>query len=412
MFRRAVVPEFDPRLPPTPFRRSPPAKGVLLWRGRSVGWTIPLLTMIVMIVIELATGPQTRLLYWLVLVPWLSVRLCGLWGTAVFAALTEFSALVMYLAGLKPYSNLPPVYTLLAASGVIALVISWILIRRENSLLLTRDIADTTRRVVLRPLPAGLGGLDHRAIYLPAINEALIGGDFYDIQPSPWGTRVLIGDVQGKGLDAVEAAGALLCTFREAAYHEESLDTLALRMEIRLRRQVAYRVALGVEEDRDRFATAVVLGFPADEPQALEMVNFGHDAPLLVSPDGTVRQLPGSHGLPLGMSEVARMPPPLVRARIDPGTTVLLTTDGVTEARSRDDVFYPLQAEVEKALAADPALHEPQALAGMVRDGVLNHSGGRLTDDTTILAVRRRPAGAVVEGIFFERYDIFGREES
>ncbi|MEW2623559.1 PP2C family protein-serine/threonine phosphatase [Streptomyces sp. NPDC048106] len=398
MFRRAEVQAFDPRLPPALYRRTSPVKGVLIWRGHSVGWTVPLLALAAAVLLELGTGPETRLLYWFVLVPWLSVRLCGLWGTLVFVVLSVVCAGVLYSMGLKPYANHPPVYALLVVSGLMALAIAWILIRRDESLLRVRDIAETTRRTVLRPLPSGLGGLDHCAIYLPAVHEALIGGDFYDIQPSPWGVRVLIGDVQGKGLDAVEVASVLLGTFREAGYHEESLQTIASRMEVRLCRQTAESAAMGVEENRDRFATAVILAFPADEPQILEMVNLGHDPPLLVGPDGTVRALPGEHGLPLGMSEIATLPAPLVRTRIAPGTTVLLTTDGVTEVRDRSGAFYPLRAEVERAVAADPGLSDPGALAGMVRRSVLRHGRGRLTDDTTILTVRRRPSGEQKEG--------------
>ncbi|CAM5483374.1 hypothetical protein STENM36S_02563 [Streptomyces tendae] len=88
----------------------------------------------------------------------------------------------------------------------------------ERRMLRIRDIADTARRTVLRPLPVGFGGLDHAAVYLSADSEARVGGDFYDIQPGPHGARVLVGDVQGKGLGAVETAAALLGTFREAAY--------------------------------------------------------------------------------------------------------------------------------------------------------------------------------------------------
>jgi serine phosphatase RsbU (regulator of sigma subunit) len=408
LFRSADAPDapvFDPRLPPAPFRRPPRMRGVPTWRGHDVGWLIPLLVFAATIVFELVTEPEPRLLYWLVLVPWLSVGLCGLRTTVVFTAVSVLCATILYVISSKPYSNVPPVYVLLAVNGVLAVVISWLLIRREESLVRIRDVAETTRRVVLRPLPPGLGGLDHGAVYLPAVDEAQIGGDFYDIQPSRWGTRVLIGDVQGKGLDAVEIAAALLGTFREAGYHEESLETVAEHLEIRLRRQIAARLDLGVEDDRDRFATAVILGFPADEPQALEMVNFGHEAPLLVHADGTVLPLPEEHGLPLGMSEIAEWPPPLVRTRIEPGTTVLLTTDGVTEVRGAGDL-YPLRAEVEKAVA-DPAVREPGALAATVHAGVLRHGQGRLTDDTTILAVRRR-TGRTGEATSYEAQDIVG----
>lgn len=113
-------------------------------------------------------------------------------------------------------------------------------------------------------------------MYLAADSEARVGGDFYDIQPGPRGTRLLLGDVQGKGLGAVEAAAALLGTFREAAYHEPALDTVADRLEVRMLRHVRYRAALD-RDDWERFATGILVGFPQDDRDTVEFVNFGHD---------------------------------------------------------------------------------------------------------------------------------------
>jgi serine phosphatase RsbU (regulator of sigma subunit) len=258
---------------------------------------------------------------------------------------------------------------------------------------------------VLRPLPPGWGGLDHAAVYLAADAVARVGGDFYDVQPGPHGTRVLIGDVQGKGLDAVEAAAALLGTFREAGYHEPALATVAERLEVRMLRHVRYRAAVG-RDDGDRFATAVLIGFPeirfpeiggeAAAGLVVEVVNFGHEPSLIVSPDG-VRSLPPGDGLPLGLSELARgengaasvVRASVVRVPLADGETLLLVTDGVTEARDADGTFFPLRERVADAVAHDPRTADPQRLVAFVRDGTLRHCGGRLADDTTVFAVRR-----------------------
>ena len=50
------------------------------------------------------------------------------------------------------------------------------------------------------------------------------------------------------------------------------------------------------------------------------------------------------------------------------------------------------------ACASDPGTAEPARLAAFVRDGTLRHGGGRLADDTTVFAVRRRPGGDAPEG--------------
>lgn len=253
-----------------------------------------------------------------------------------------------------------------------------------------RDIAETTRRTVLRPIPAGFGGLDHAAVYLSADTVARVGGDFYDIQPGPHGTRVLVGDVQGKGLGAVETAAALLGTFREAAYHEPDLATVAERLEIRIRRHRAHTAALG-RSDGDRFATAVLIGFSQDLPDAVEAVVFGHEPPLAAGPGG-VRFLPVTGGLPLGMGDLLPGPstPPVTRQALGPRETLLVVTDGVTEARDAAGCFYRHADDVARAVTADPANAAPSRLVALVRDGTLRHCRGRLSDDTTVFAVRRR----------------------
>jgi hypothetical protein len=67
-----------------------------------------------------------------------------------------------------------------------------------------------------------------------------------------------------------------------------------------------------------------------------------------------------------------------------------MTTDGVTEARDDQGAFYPLTAELARAVTADPRTADPHRLVAFVRDGTLRHCGGRLADDTTVFAVRRQ----------------------
>lgn len=100
--------------------------------------------------------------------------------------------------------------------------------------------------------------------------------------------------------------------------------------------------------------------------------------------------------MPLGIGELLGRdgPPPVLRAAVDPGETLLLVTDGVTEARDGAGEFYPLAEDVAAALARDPRTAEPARLVAFVRDGTLRHCRGRLADDTTVFAVRRVPGSA------------------
>ncbi|WP_240797516.1 PP2C family protein-serine/threonine phosphatase [Streptomyces sp. F001] len=371
-------------------------------RGRSVAWVPPLLLLAGIAVVDYISE-EFRIISWSVLVPGIAAAICGVWTTAMFGALALVTYLVLdsawpdeFLAGL-------PDFILVAIGGVLAVLACAVRVRGEAHMGRMRDIAETTRRTVLRPLPVPWGGLDHAAVYLAADVDARVGGDFYDIQPGLHGTRVLVGDVQGKGLGAVEAAAALLGTFREAGYHERELRTVAERLEVRMRRHREHMSALG-RTDGDRFATAVLLGFPAEVGDAVDVMNFGHEPPLVAGPGG-VRVLPVGDGLPLGLGELVSsgapgrsgasgasdgdLLPSVRRFPLAGGETLLVTTDGVTEARNAGGEFYPLAEEVTRMLAADARGVRPRRLVVFVRDGVLRHSGGHLADDTTVFAVRR-----------------------
>ncbi|MGN9755760.1 PP2C family protein-serine/threonine phosphatase [Streptomyces sp. SD31] len=358
-------------------------------RGRSVAWVPPLLLLVGIVAVDFETSSDFRILSWIVLVPGIAAAICGLWGTAVFAVLAPATYVAADAALPHEYQAGLPDLVLAGIGGVLATLACAIRVRGEQRMLHMQDVAETIRRTVLRPLPAGWGGLEHAAVYLAADSEAKVGGDFYDIQIGLHGTRVILGDVQGKGLGAVEAAAALLGTFREAAYHEPDLTTVAVCLELRMQRHIWMRMALGKEEG-DRFATAVLLGFPEERRDAVDAVVLGHETPLVVCPDG-VRSLPPGRGLPLGYGGLvpADGPPPVLRVPLAPGETLLLTTDGVTEARDGDGVFYPLADEVAAAVAADPGLAQPGRLVAFVRERTLRHCGGHLDDDTTVFAVRR-----------------------
>lgn len=360
--------------------------------GRSVAWLPPLVLLVGITWVDFYTGKDFRIISWLVLVPGIAAAICGVWGTAAFAVLSTTTYAVADSFLPNEYQAGPGDLMLSAIGGVLATLACAVRVSGEQRMLHMRDVTDAIRRTVLRPLPPVWGGLDHAAVYLTADVEA-VGGDFYDVQPGPHGTRVLVGDVQGKGIGAVETAAALLGTFREAAYHEEDLAVVAERLETRMVRHSGHIAALG-RPDSDRFATAVLLNFPAGDRGTgtgiVESIVLGHDPPLIVGPSG-VRQLPVTDGLPLGLGWLGGStgPPPALRTPLAPDETVLVTTDGVTEARDGGGAFYPLVERLSEAVAADPGLTDPHRLVAYVRDGTLHHCGGLLADDTTMFAVRR-----------------------
>ncbi len=117
-----------------------------------------------------------------------------------------------------------------------------------------------------------------------------------------------------------------------------------------------------------------------------------------MSADG-VRSLPPGDGLPLGLSELASGSggsglPSVARVPLGAAETLLLVTDGVTEARDADGTFFPLRERVADAVSRDPRTAAPRRLVAFVRDGTLRHCGGRLADDTTVFAVCVADPGA------------------
>ncbi|MER6567396.1 PP2C family protein-serine/threonine phosphatase [Streptomyces sp. NPDC001093] len=365
-------------------------------RGRNVAWVPPLLLLVGIVLLDFNTTERFRIVSWIVLVPGTAAAICGVWTTCAFAVLAVVTYVAVDSAWPDQYRAGLGDFVLVALGGMLAVVACAVRLRKERQTLHIQDIAETTRRTVLRPLPPRWGGLEHAGVYLAADVEARVGGDFYDIQPGPHGTRLLVGDVQGKGLGAVETAAALLGTFREAGYHEKDLATVAERLEIRMLRHRRHTTALG-RADGDRFATAVLIGFPEDAPETIEVVNFGHEAPLAVGPGG-VRELPSGDGLPLGLADLVGGLPPVHRVPLAADETLLLVTDGVTEARDRRGTFYPLDRELASAVAAGAGRPDPGLLVRLVRDGVLRHCGGRLVDDTTVFAVRRMREAAGEDG--------------
>ncbi|MGW0855854.1 PP2C family protein-serine/threonine phosphatase [Streptomyces sp. NPDC002690] len=397
------------------FRRQPRLDRALLViigrPRRRLGWLLPLALLVVVCFADWNTSGDFRVLSWLVVVPVVAAALCPVGTTALFAVAAVIAYRVIDQAWEHEYRAGLPDFILVSMGGLLAIAAAWLRRRGERRALSVRNVADTTRATVIRPLPPSWGGLLHAHIYLPADAEARLGGDFYDIQPSPWGTRALLGDVQGKGLGAVAVAANLLGTFREAGFHQPDLRVVAERMEIRMERNRLYEQAMGYK-DGDRFATAVLLDFPppGSGEGFVDVINFGHDPPFAVSARGVRLLDAGSGMLPLGLNELVPVSDRSAgphRVRIAEDETLLLTTDGVTEARDRAGDFFPLAEALEVAVAEDPHLAEsPYRLVRAVRDRMLRHVYGRLQDDTTIFAVRLASASSepVQPALSFSRW--------
>lgn len=269
--------------------------------------------------------------------------------------------------------------------SALALLINRVVRRSGERLASARVIAETAQKAVL-PTPAErIGGLQVAARYEAAQADAFIGGDLFAVQDTPYGVRLVVGDVRGKGLDAVEAVAVVIGAFREAAEQESSLEGVAQRLERALAREGTRRSGLDAFEG---FTTAVLAEIPRGDGR-VRIVNRGHPEPLLLYADGGLALLePTEPALPLGMGELAAWPDRADEAPYPPGATLLLYTDGLSEARDAAGDFY----EPAERLAGR-IFPGPEELLDALVDDVRRYTGGGATDDMALLAVSRPAEG-------------------
>ncbi|MFG2917291.1 PP2C family protein-serine/threonine phosphatase [Kitasatospora sp. NPDC048298] len=252
--------------------------------------------------------------------------------------------------------------------------------RRERTLATVRSVAETAQRVLLRPVPHLLGRVSIETLYVSAAAEAQIGGDLFEAMSTAHGVRLLIGDVRGKGLLAVETAAAMLAAFREAAYDEPDLPAVARRLERSMSRRAAQ-----LPDSEERFITTVLAEIPGDEP-VVRIVNCGHPPPLLINRDRVSELSPCDPSPPLNLGVLLGGDYHVDVEPFRPGDRLLLYTDGVTETRDRTGAFYPLTQRVRNWTALPP-----RELLNRLHQDLLAYSDATLDDDIAVLLGHRLP---------------------
>lgn len=228
----------------------------------------------------------------------------------------------------------------------------------------------------LPPVP----GMEVAAHYHTAHPDRL-GGDFYDVF-SLDGKRFgfFLGDVCGKGPQAAAITSLTRYTLRAAALHDpDPVSALTT-----LNKVLHERYSAGGDP---RYCTAV---FGTLEPDAatgcvaVHLASGGHPPAVVVRADGTAEFLPTPGGLLVGILPSARFG--TATAVLTPGDTLLLYTDGLTEARTGEDRAGRYGDEALLAFAAAHAGRTPPALMEALA-GLLNSFGDGLDDDTALLAL-------------------------
>ena len=249
--------------------------------------------------------------------------------------------------------------------GAAAVVIAEVRVRRERRFAHVATIAEVAQRAVLPTLPDAAADVRVTARYQSAVEDAVVGGDLYDVSLVGCRTRFLVGDVRGKGIAAVEQAARVIRAFRQAAAIQTSLPDVGRHMD-------AYLTPFMGDED---FATALLVDL--SHRGLVTLLSCGHPPPMLIRPDGTAELLTVAPRLPLGLGGDGEP----VTVAWETGDRLLLYTDGLSEARDQQGRFLPMLELAPTLTASQPDV----ALDGVLELVRRHVEGGQLGDDLAMV---------------------------
>ncbi|MFD3520061.1 PP2C family protein-serine/threonine phosphatase [Streptomyces sp. NPDC058653] len=280
------------------------------------------------------------------------------------------------------------VFEVLIAAGF-ALALRRMLDSQSERFSLVRSAAEKLQRALLPPLPKIVGPMTVACRYEAAYAEARIGGDLYAVEETPFGLRLLIADVRGKGLGAVSAVSVIVGAFRERAESEADLTGLAERLDRAVARSVGVHSDPFTAEAAESFATALLVEI-SRRGTPVRLLNCGHPPPYLLR-NGVLHPLDtGEASPPLGMRDLAPGTGGGIHSYDFPlGATLLCVTDGVTEARNAEGSFYDPCEDLRP-----PSDRDPERLIGELFDSIGRWTDGERDDDMAVVAVARHPVDA------------------
>jgi sigma-B regulation protein RsbU (phosphoserine phosphatase) len=238
-------------------------------------------------------------------------------------------------------------------------------------------LATTLQKTLLPPALADVPGLEVAAHYhIASVDE--VGGDFYDLFPLAAGTwGLFLGDVCGKGAGAAAITSLARYTLRAAAVYDPDPAVVLGNLNTVLNHEYN-----GTDP---RFCTVLFGRLTPDDQGGFRvtLASGGHPPALLMRADASADYLPTPGGQLIGVLpdvEIAT-----ITVHLAPGDTLLLYTDGLTEARTgRPGGRYGDEALLDfaRALAPTTASAAVEALSDL-----LDALGTGVDDDTAVLAI-------------------------
>jgi serine phosphatase RsbU (regulator of sigma subunit) len=244
--------------------------------------------------------------------------------------------------------------------------------------------SDTLQNSLLPEAILPVSNLEVATRYLAATEGQAVGGDFYDLIQAPDGGAVLVvGDVQGKGVEAAALTSTARHTLRTAALEGADPATMLCRLNRALLYLQAERV-LASGQQSVRFVTVSVVALSPTEYGFRGVVaSGGHPPPIVVRPSGTVDQLTAEGPL-LGVFDDPTFVP--LTMELGLSDVLVLYTDGVTEQRSHSEVFD--EAQLGRLVRNMLTVRRADAVAQLILDTVLQLSPQEVRDDIALLVAR------------------------
>ncbi|MEU8934269.1 PP2C family protein-serine/threonine phosphatase [Streptomyces sp. NPDC048409] len=338
---------------------------------------VPFVVIIVIVLVDVLTPSDITLTPFLVVAPAITASFASARLTAAVGVLAVVAEVTTDLEERPPYG----ISTISAGAlvGLTAVVMLFAHVRERSSRRYdqAQSLALAAQRAVLRPLPARLGRTEIASAYLAAEAEAVMGGDLYAAARIGSTTRLMIGDVRGKGMSAVGEAALVLGAFHATAYRTPSLGEVAATMDSALG---TVPEPEGISRDGEEFVTVMLLDVP-DQGGPVKVALCGHPPAVLVRGGRAVSPALPPAAPPLGLG-LGALTVPVGTIAWAPGDIVLLCTDGVLEARDDSGRFYPLCERID----AWPGDGGPGGLVGFLRADLLRFTGGRTLDDAAMVA--------------------------
>ncbi|MFD9435549.1 SpoIIE family protein phosphatase [Streptomyces sp. NPDC060002] len=242
----------------------------------------------------------------------------------------------------------------------------------------------TLQQTLLPPALVSVPGLDVDAYYHIASPDK-VGGDFYDLFPLAAGTwGLFLGDVCGKGAAAAAVTSLARYTLRAAAVYDPDPAAVLSNLNTVLNHEY--------NGDDPRFCTVIFGLLTPDTDHGgfrVTLAGGGHPPALLLRADGSADPLDTPGGQLIGVLPDAHIATRTVH--LEAGDTLLLHTDGLTEAHTAansDDDRYGDEALLDFAQALAPTTATGAVAA--IRD-LLDTFGAGVDDDTAVLAISVPP---------------------